>query len=29
MDDWVTSLYSRNWHNDVDQLYFNKNKQMF
>ena len=24
MDDWVTLLYSRNWHNTVNQLYFNK-----
>ena len=23
---WVTMLYSRNWHNTVNQLYFNKNK---
>ena len=22
--DWVTLLYSRNWHNNVNQLYFNK-----
>ena len=22
--DWVTLLYSRNWHNIVNQLYFNK-----
>ena len=22
--DWVTMLYSRNWHNIVNQLYFNK-----
>ena len=21
--DWVTMLYSRNWHNIVNQLYFN------
>ena len=28
MNDWVTSLYSGNWHNIVNQLYFNKtNKQ--
>ena len=26
MYDWVTLLYSRNWHNTVNQLYFNKNK---
>ena len=26
MYDWVTVLYSRNWHNTVNQLYFNKNK---
>ena len=24
MYDWVTLLYSRNWHNTVNQLYFNK-----
>ena len=24
MNDWVTLLYSRNWHNVVNQLYFNK-----
>ena len=24
MSDWVTVLYSRNWHNIVNQLYFNK-----
>ena len=24
MKDWVTLLYSRNWHNTVNQLYFNK-----
>ena len=23
--DWVTLLYSRNWHNIVNQLYFNNN----
>jgi len=23
--DWVTVLYSRNWHNTVNQLHFNKN----
>ena len=22
--DWVTLLYSRNWHNTVNQLYFDK-----
>ena len=22
--DWVFMLYSRNWHNTVNQLYFNK-----
>ena len=25
---WVILLYSRNWHNTVNQLYFNKNKEM-
>ena len=24
MYDWVTLLYSRNWHNTVNQLYFAK-----
>ena len=24
MYDWVTMPYSRNWHNTVNQLYFNK-----
>ena len=24
MYDWVTLLYSRNWHNIINQLYFNK-----
>ena len=24
---WVTLLYSRDWHNIVNQLYFNKNKK--
>ena len=24
MYDWVTLLYSRNWHNIVNQLYFHK-----
>ena len=24
--DWVTMLYSRNWHNTINQLYSNKNK---
>ena len=24
MYDWVTALYSRNWHNTVNQLYSNK-----
>ena len=24
MYDWVTMLYSRNWHNSVNQLYFKK-----
>ena len=24
MYNWVTSLYSRNWHNTVNQLYFHK-----
>ena len=24
MYDWVTLLYSRNWHNTVNQLYFKK-----
>ena len=28
MFDWVTLLYSRNWHNTVNQLYFNKNKKI-
>ena len=23
---WVTLLYNRDWHNIVNQLYFNKNK---
>ena len=27
MYDWVTLLYSRNWHNIVNQLYFNKKKK--
>ena len=27
MYDWVTVLYSRDWHNTVNQLPFNKNKQ--
>ena len=22
--DWITLLYSRNWHNILNQLYFNK-----
>ena len=26
MYNWVTMLYSRNWHNVVNQLYFNKIK---
>ena len=26
MYDWVTLLYSRNWHNIVNQLYFNFRK---
>ena len=26
MYDWVTLLYSRNWHNTLNQLYFNKNE---
>ena len=26
MYDWVTLLDSRNWHNIVNQVYFNKNK---
>ena len=25
--DWVTMLYSKDWHNSVNQLYFNKNIQ--
>ena len=25
--DWITFLYSRNWHNIVNQLYFNKKKR--
>lgn len=24
MHDWVTLLYSRSWHNIINQLYFNK-----
>ena len=24
MNDWVTSLYSKNWYNIVNQFYFNK-----
>ena len=24
---WVTSLYSSNWHNTVIQIYFNKKKE--
>ena len=27
MYDWVTLLYSRNWYNIVNQLYFNKKNQ--
>ena len=27
MHDWVTMLYSKNWHNPVNQLYFNKNQK--
>ena len=27
MNDWVTLLYSRNWHNIVNKLYFNKIKE--
>ena len=27
MYNWVTLLYSRNWHNIVNQLYFNNNKK--
>ena len=26
MYDWVALLYSRNWHNTVIQIYFNKKK---
>ena len=26
MSDWVTALYSRHWHNIVNQLYFKKKK---
>ena len=26
MNDWVTFLYSRNWHNIVNHLYFNLKK---
>ena len=26
MHDWVTMLYSRSWHNTVNQLHYNKNK---
>ena len=25
MYDWVTMIYSKNWHNTVNQLYINKN----
>ena len=28
MNDWVTLLYSRNWHNTVNKLYFNLKKRM-
>ena len=28
MYDWVTLLYSRNWHNIVNQLYFNLKKRI-
>ena len=27
MYDWITLLYSRNWHNTVSQLYFNLKKR--
>ena len=27
MYDWATSLYSRNWHSIVNQLYFNTKKK--
>ena len=27
MYDWVTLLYSRNWHNSINQLYFKKCKK--
>ena len=27
MYDWVTLLYRRNWHNTVNQLYFNKKRR--
>ena len=27
MCDWVTLLYSRNWYNTVNQLYFNLKKK--
>ena len=29
MYNWVTWLYSRNWHHTVNQLYFNKKKKSF
>ena len=25
--DWVAMLFSKNWHNTVNQIYFNKNKK--
>lgn len=28
MSDWVISLYSRNWHNTMNQLYFNFKKSV-
>ena len=27
MYDWVTLLYSKNWHNTANQLYFNKKEK--
>ena len=27
MYDWVTLMYSRNWHNTVNQIYFNLKKK--
>ena len=28
MYDWVTNMYRRNWHNIVNQLFFNKKKKL-